>query len=338
VEVVLPGLAGCPAGAAPGGPDPERGTAARSRRSSPASWRRCSPATAARARSSRWSARGGRPRARSRRRWTRFKRTIVRGELVRSGGGLPAIYVQPVAVPGGGRGPTCRRRSSVGWTRPQVRFRGWFSTCVTTQAGCCRRPSRVVDLFVDDGVIVSTRGRTDDEEVHRATPGGVPAGAAAGGAGQRHVGVGVGDPGVGGAGDEARRAGGASARTARAPCSRCTSTPRTARSSSPSAATSRRPGPRWPTARAARPTWWSPSRCPPPRSRPSIASCAGVPRARGHRPGPPPRAAGGAAQAQAGAAGDPLGSVGDRPPPDRSAAAGRAHGPRRLINCQAARR
>lgn len=101
------------------------------------------------------------------------KRTIVRGELVRSGAGLPAIYVH-LSQFQEGAGADVQAEIQRRLDEASGEVSGVVLDVRDNPGGLLSEAVAVVDLFVDDGVIVSTRGRTDDEEVHRATPGGFP--------------------------------------------------------------------------------------------------------------------------------------------------------------------
>jgi carboxyl-terminal processing protease len=104
------------------------------------------------------------------------KRTIVHGELLPTGG-KPAIYVHLAQFQDGAADDLeaeIARRAAEAGTLDDVA--GVVLDLRDNPGGLLDEAVGVVDLFVDDSVVVSTRGRpSDEEEVHRATRAGLPA-------------------------------------------------------------------------------------------------------------------------------------------------------------------
>jgi carboxyl-terminal processing protease len=103
------------------------------------------------------------------------KRTIVHGELLR-GAGAPAIYVHLTQFQDGAaddvQAEIARRAEEAGGLSSVA---GVVLDLRDNPGGLLDEAVGVVDLFLDDGVVVSTRGRPGEpDEVHRATPGGLP--------------------------------------------------------------------------------------------------------------------------------------------------------------------
>ena len=96
----------------------------------------------------------------------------------------------------------------------------------------------VSSIFIPEGKIVSTKGRSRPERVYEATGGAIPALGPGRRAGQPPVGVGVGDRHGRAAGPQARARSSAPARSARASSRRSSRSPTAARWTSPSASTS----------------------------------------------------------------------------------------------------
>lgn len=103
------------------------------------------------------------------------KRTIVHGELIP--GDAPAIYVHLAQFQEGAADDVAaeitHRADEAGGL---VGVAGVVLDLRDNPGGLLDEAVGVVDLFLDEGVVVSTRGRPGaPEEVHRATPGGFPA-------------------------------------------------------------------------------------------------------------------------------------------------------------------
>lgn len=101
------------------------------------------------------------------------KRTIVHGELL--GPSPSAVYVRLAQFQ---EGAAADVRAEIEHRAAQAggldRVAGVVLDLRDNPGGLLSEAVELVDLFVDDGVIVSTHGRTQDDEVHRATPGGFP--------------------------------------------------------------------------------------------------------------------------------------------------------------------
>ncbi len=102
---------------------------------------------------------------------------------------------------------------------PADKFKGYIVDLRNNPGGLLDQSIAVSNAFIDQGEIVSTRGRNADEtQRYNARPGDISQGQAAGRADQRRLGLGLRDRRRRPAGPQARRRSWARARSARAPC------------------------------------------------------------------------------------------------------------------------